>query len=281
MKVFVLIFFVAFSAVCKLYGQDLIYTTSGLKIASKILEISPDGITYQLHHQQDTSVRFINKTEVVLVNYQNGVPEIFNANTVDVEPKKKNLLGSQKTKKAFDVHFMNKNVLSINALALANGDITLMYDRDILDNKLSLSVLGGYNFNSRMGGLNLFITDSKVNAKKLFDAGLGINYLFNNSKRVQYYVGVLGKYMAYQYQQVEDTMNNQNKYHLAQANQISLMLTNGCLFRVSPNFNLKLFCSIGKSINSVPLDKLNDKGEKVDYSNYPKIYLGYCFGYRF
>lgn len=71
-----------------------------------------------------------------------------------------------KSKKVLDINYLNKNLISINALALANGDFTLNYDRDIVNNKIQLSFLGGYNFNLRMGALNLYISDSKDKAKK-------------------------------------------------------------------------------------------------------------------
>lgn len=269
-----------------LHCQDIIYMVSGQKIEANIKEISKDGISYKNYNDIDTnsSSFFINRNSVVVIKYNNGVTEIFNANPNELQDQLSNLLGSSaKSKKVDDLYYLHKNLLSINALALANGDFTLMYDRDVFNNKIQLSFLGGYNFNSRMGALNLYITDSKDKAKKVFDAGMGINYLFDNtiSNRINYFVGFLGKYMSYNYQQLVDTTNNQKKYQPATGNQISLMLTNGCLFRISPNFNVKIICSIGKSINSVSLDKINDKGEKIDYSNFPKMYLGYCFGYRF
>ena len=282
----ILIVFICLIGFNILHGQDIIYTVNSQKIEADIKEISNDGVSYKNFNDTDTnsSAFFINKKSIVLIKFNNGITKIFNHNPNELQNQIRTLLGSdEKSKKVVDMYFLNKNLLSINALALANGDFTLMYDREIVNNKIQLSFLGGYNFNSRMGALNLYISDSKDKAKKLFDAGAGINYLFDNtiSNRINYFVGFLGKYMSYNYQQLVDTANNQKKYQPATASQISLMLNNGFLFRISPNVNVKIFCSIGKSINSVTLDKINDKGEKVDYSNFPKMYLGYCFGYRF
>ncbi len=286
MRLKILIVFICLIGCNILHGQDFIYTVNSQKIEANIKEISEEGVSYKNYNDTDTnsSAFFINKKSIVLIKFNNGVTKIFNHNPNELQNEERNLLGSdEKNKKGVDMYFVNKNLLSINALALANGDFTLMYDREIVNNKLQLSFLGGYNFNTRMGALNLYISDSKDKAKKLFDAGAGLNYLIDNtiSNRINYFVGFLGKYMVYNYQQLVDTTNNQKKYQPAKANQISLMLTNGFLFRISPNVNVKIFCSIGKSINSVTLDKINDKGEKIDYSNFPKMYLGYCFGYRF
>ena len=170
---------------------------------------------------------------------------------------------------------MNPNLISINALALANGDVTLMYDRDFYNSKLSLSVLGGYNFNTRMGFLNGLIDNSREHAKKNYDVGLGINFMPNNTKRCQYFVGLLGKYMSYTYDNPMNTSNNQLLFTKATGYQMAIMVTNGWFMRISPNFNFKVFGSFGIPINSPEL--------KSNTSNIilPKVYLGYCFGYRF
>ena len=115
---------------------------------------------------------------------------------------------------------------------------------------------------------------------KKYDAGLGINFMPKNTKRVQYFVGLMAKYMAYDYLNVTDTTNNQKNFAKASGYQLAILVSNGWVFRVTPNFNFKLFGSVGGQINSTPLEATRSFG-KVDYGNYPKVYLGYCFGYRF
>ncbi len=284
------------------YSQDVIYTTGGNKLQTKVTEINSTDIKYKDFNNLEGPTYVITKKDVVLIQYSNGVAEVINNNPNSITPKGTDFVTynsakpSEKTKpvekakptektkpekKEFNLYYLNNNMISINALALANGDVTLMYDRDILNNKLSLSFLGGYNFNSRMAGLNAFIAGTKDNAKKKYDAGFGINYTPRSTKRVQYFVGLLGKYMSYDYQSVVDTVNNQYKYKQANAYQLAIMITNGWVFRVTPNFNFKFFASVGAPINSTRLETTDSDGQKVDFSNYPKVYLGYCFGYRF
>lgn len=293
------LFFIAFKA----YSQDILYTTSGNKIkVSKVTEINIKDIKYKDFTNPDGPTYVIAKTDIVLIQYANGTTDVINDNPNTLAPKitetvtpitskpsdkapvfdKSDPYGKNKKteKKDFNLYYLNKNMISINALALANGDITLMYDREILNSRMSLSFLGGYSFNSRMGALNFFIRDSKDGAKKKFDAGVGINLMPRNTKRVQYFVGVMAKYMAYDYLSVTDTTNNQKNFSKASASQLAIMISNGWVFRVTPNFNFKLFGSIGGQINSTPLE-VNRSYGKIDYANYPKVYLGYCFGYRF
>lgn len=289
MRTLILAFFAYILFALPAFSQDVLYTTGGNKIKAKVVEINAKDLKYKDYNNLEGPTYVITKMDVVLIQYANGVTEVINDNPPTMAPKvtasvtpvetksveyvKTSEKAKPKDKKDFNLYYLNQNMLSINALALANGDLTLMYDRDFLNSKLSLTVLGGYSFNSRMGGLNYLIADSKDNAKKKYDAGLGINFMPRNTKRVQYFVGLLGKYMAYDYKNVVDTTNNQKNYKNASASQLGIMLSTGWVFRVSPNFNFKVFGALGGAINSVELKK--------EYNGIPKAYLGYCFGYRF
>lgn len=288
MRALVLFFFILFTIASSAVAQDIIYTTVGNKLQAKVLEINTTTIKYKDYNYLEGPTYVINKTDVVLIKYVNGITEVINSNPVTIGPKTDATVisnskpseshasvnkGKTAEKPPFNLYYLNNNMLSVNALALANGDVTLMYDRDLFNSRMSLTFLGGYSFNSRMGGLNAFIADSKDNAKKKYDLGFGINFMPRNTKRVQYFVGLLAKYMSYDYQNVIDTVNNQKSYEKASAYQMAIMLTNGWVFRVSTNFNFKLFGAIGAPGNSVEL--------KSQYTGVPKIYLGYCFGYRF
>lgn len=286
MKVKFLVFFTSFLSAFLAFGQDVLYTTSGSKLKVKVLEINAKDVVYKDFNTDEGPTYVISKMDIVLIYYANGVSEVINPNPVPIAPmvetvglsnssEKQNSVEKVKPdqKPVLNLYYLNKNMLSINALALANGDFTLIYDRDLLNSRMSVSFLAGYNFNDRMGGLNLLIADSKDGAKKKFDVGLGVNYMPRNTKRVQYFVGLLWKYMAYDYLKVIDTSNNQKEYQPSSAYQRALMLSNGWVYRISPNFNFKFFVSIGSSVNSVQLKK--------EYTGIPKMYLGYCFGYRF
>jgi hypothetical protein len=269
------------------YSQDILYLSNGDKLSAKITEINPTDVKYKDFTNLNGPTYVISNSELVLIQYSNGTTQVINSNPRPIEPKKESPLTTStkviETKKTTlpNLYYMNSNLLSINALALTNGDVTLIYDRELFNCKMSVSFLGGYNFNSRMGVLNSFISDTKDNAKKNYDVGLGINYMPKNTKRVQYFIGVLGKYMSYNYKNVIDTINNQKKYADASAYQLAIMLTNGWVYRISPFFNFKIFGSIGVPINSTNLQTTNSLGNIRDYTHSPKIYLGYCFGYRF
>jgi len=287
MKLFVIVLSLLCCIITKVNAQDILYTISGTKIKSKVIEINAEEIKYKSSTNTDGPTYVIAKSDIIFIQYANGTSELLNYNPKSFEPiLNSTITPSSKNKltpkvKTTNLRYMNNHLISINALALANGDATIIYDHELFKSKLAISVLGGMNFNSRMNAINMYINETKVNAKKNYDVGFGINYMPNNVKKVQYFVGFLGKYMSYNYKEVIDTSNNQKRFSDASANQISLMVTNGWLFRISPFFNFKIFASIGKQINSTSLEMIEKNGKKTDFSNSPKMYLGYCFGYRF
>lgn len=283
----VIVFVLTFSI--KLDAQDVMYTIAGNKIQARVLEIATSEIKYKDFKNLEGPTYIIDSKEIVLIQFANGTTQVINDNPPASEPKKEEVnTGTtiiKKDKKELpNLYYINPNLLSINALALANGDFTLIYDREFFKSKLSLSFLGGYNFNTRMGALNAAIIDSRDKAKKNYDVGFGINFMPRNTKRVQYFVGFLGKYMNYTYDKIVDNTGNQIFYEKAKGYQIALMLTNGWVYRINPNFNFKLFGSIGLPINSPKLYDYNSTNGQKDpnpFSTMPKVYLGYCFGYRF
>jgi len=171
------------------------------------------------------------------------------------------------------------HVISVNTLALCNGDLTLFYDKLINNGKFAFTLMGGYNFNYRMGGLNLYITNSKYNAKKIYDMGGGFYFAPRPTQRVYYFAGILSKYMAYRYTDMIGISNNQKKFDEKEAYQVSVLFSNGCIFNIVPTVHFKIICAIGKQINSIPLKSTNLS--VIDYSHFPKLYLGYCIGYCF
>lgn len=274
------------------FSQDILYTSTGNKLQGKVVEINTKDIKYKDMTNIDGPTYVISKTDVVLITYSNGTTEIINPDAPALLPKKTEQAPAvtetkprtlpEKPKKS--IYYLNPNLLSINALSLANGDITLMYDREFANQHVGVTVLGGYNFNSRMGALNAAIVDSRDGAKKNYDLGLGINLMPKTTKRVQYFAGILGKYMSYNYKNVVDTTNNQLKYENAKGFQVAIMITQGWIYRISPNFNFKLFGAFGIPVNYPQLDyySTSSAGRITNpYRSLPKIYIGYCFGYRF
>lgn len=269
----------------ELKSQDIIYTNTGNKVTGKIVEITNYEIKYKDPSNLEGPSYIISKREVVLIKYQNGTTEIINPNPPSYSPNKKD--NEYATKPAeenpYELYYMGKNLLSINALALMNGDVTILYDRDLLNNKLGLTALGSYNLNKKVSLFNVSIDNGYTNAKKNYEVGLGVNFLPSDSRRSQYFVGLMGKYINFDYDKQEyvDVNIGGNIYQQLQTvrahgGQTMLGVTNGVLVRITPHFNFKLFATVGLAKNS-PTSTTSNNVTSI----YPKFYLGYCFGYRF
>lgn len=262
---------------CDLKSQDMIYTVKGTKIQGKVTEINPTSIKYKSSTNLDGPNYVILRNEVVLIEYSNGTAQIINENPPPISPQKPENSSTTSKKidqKPLNLYYLDKNLISINALSLANGDFTVMYDREFLESKLSLSLLGGYNFNSHMGLLNALLINERENAKKNFDVGIALNFMPNNTSRVQYFVGLMIKHMDYSFDKQISGPNSTYLYERAKGGQTAVMVTNGWVYRISSNFNFKMFGSIGPQFNSPSLSNSS-------LNSLPKLYFGYCFGYRF
>jgi len=277
MRVVLSLFLVLGLAVCA-HAQDIIYTISGSKFQAKVTEVNTTDVKYKDFSNLEGPVYVISKREVVLIRYSGGFTQIINDNPPALLPKSSEAKttpsrSAMAEKKPLNLYYLNKNLISINALALMNGDVTLLYDRELLDSRLCLTFMGGYNFNPNTGPLNAIIRSSWLQSKKNYDAGFGISFMPRNTRRAQYFVGLLGKYMSYDYDENE-IINNQSVITKKNGSQLAVMINNGWVIRITPTLNMKIFGAIGIPSYSSPL---TDNSLK----SIPKAYLGYCFGYRF
>lgn len=273
----ILSLFLLLGIVACAHAQDIIYTVSGNKLQAKVTEVNTTDVKYKDFSNLEGPTYVISKREVVLIRYVDGFTQIINENPPALQPKQEEKSNPSRPalaeKKPMNLYYLSKNLISINALALMNGDVTILYDRELLDSRLGITLLGGYNFNPNTGPLNAVIRDSWLQSKKNYDVGLGISFMPRNTRRAQYFVGLLGKYMSYDYEE-NDLVNNQSVLTKKTGSQLAVMINNGWVFRITPTLNMKFFAAIGIPSYSSPL-------RNPDLKLIPKAYIGYCFGYRF
>jgi hypothetical protein len=58
-------------------AQDTLYTVSGQKISAKVIEINKTEIKYKKASNPDGPVYVVDKTDVALIEYQNGSKELY------------------------------------------------------------------------------------------------------------------------------------------------------------------------------------------------------------
>lgn len=282
----ILLFFVIVQAAI---SQDIIYLNNGSKVEALVKELNVTTVKYKNFNNQDGPTYVSNKNDILFIEYQNGTIEIINKDPSSISPPGTPTVAPKKEipKGPYDIFYMNKNCIYLNGLALVNSDIALIYDREIANSRLSLVLLGAYNFNLHTNYTNRNI-HALYNAKKNYDLGAGINYYTQARKKTQYFVGVLVKCMHYEYvrqTEVEENINGivykTTKLENANNYQISGLLLNGLQFRITPFFTYRAFIGVGFTNKDNDISKAVTEDMTQKPRSFAKAYLGMCVGYRF
>ncbi len=175
-----------------LYAQDIIYTTDANKIECKVMEISETQIYYSTKTANDS----VSIDQVYLIQYAKGRIERYSTIS-ELTSNDEKYTQTNVTKTPYSVSF--------NGLALLNSDITLMLERKLKNPRVSVGILGAYNFNTRISFTNLSLFNLNRNggkpAKKEYDLGI---YILGRSKqfektRTSFLYGFMIKYMSFNF----------------------------------------------------------------------------------
>lgn len=279
-------------------AQDMIYLNNGNKFSAIVTEINPDDIKYKSISSPSGPQFVISRKDVLLIEYKTGEIEIINKNPEPYQPEeKKPLVQSPRAEEPSrrrmsteqELRYLHKSSLMINGLALANADITFLYDHEFANSHLSVTLLGGYNFNKAATWPNAIIQNYLVGAKKNYDVGAGINFYPSNRKRVQYFMGLWWKYMSYNYlkeviiqEEINGTIYQRSEFHPKQSYQLATLFVNGWQIRINPFMNYKLLVGIGGYKAQPDLkEAIKSKYPELSVGTQLKMYVGMCFGYRF
>lgn len=282
---FVLFFLFLFPCI---RAQDIIYLNTGDKFQVIVKELNTGEIKYKNFTNPDGPTYVIAKKDVLLIEYQNGTLEIINQNPKAVSPVKDLPVVPKKEVNPTDMYYYAaKNCVYLNGLALVNSDIALMYDREFANSRLSLVLLGAYNFNVHTNFTNRYIQALGI-SKKNYDLGAGLNYYTQAKRRSQYFVGLMFKVMHYEY--VRETISadsvagvsfNITKTENVNNYQFSALLVNGLQFRITPFFTYRAFIGLGFTNKDSDISKAVEEDYNQKARSYAKAYLGMCIGYRF
>lgn len=270
-------------------AQDVIHLNNGDKFDAIVKEITSYEVKYKNFTNPDGPTYVIVKNDVLLIEYQNGTVEIINTSPKSLSPIKTFTASPKKEikKGPNDIYYGAKNCLYFNGLALVNSDIALIYDREIAKSRLSIVLLGAYNFNVHTNYTNRYIQALGI-SKKNYDLGAGINYYTQTKRRAQYFVGFLFKVMHYEYVRettttdsingvVFNTTTSQNVNNF----QFAGLLVNGLQFRITPFFTYRAFIGLGFTNKDSDISKAVEEDFNQKARSYSKAYLGMCIGYRF
>lgn len=269
-------------------AQDIIYLNNGTKILVTVKELYENEIKYKNFTNPDGPTYVVAKKDVLLVEYQNGTVDIITRYPKSVSPQKDEpVIPKKEVQKPVNMYYAAKNCFYLNGLALLNSDISLLFDREIANSRLSLVLQGAYNFNVHTNYTNAYIQALGI-SKKNYDLGVGINYYTQTKRRSQYFVGLMFKVMHYEY--VRETITRDSvagvsfdiiKTENVNNYQFAGLLVNGLQFRISPFFTYRAFIGLGFTNKNTDISKAVEEDFNQTARSYPKAYLGMCIGYRF
>ena len=287
MKLILYTLFCCYALSLSLRAQDIIYTTDASKIECKVVEISETMIYYSTKTTNDS----VSINQVYLIQYAKGRVERYSIISE---------LTSNDSKYTTSTVTKNPYSVSFNGLALFNSDITFMLERQLKNPRISIGVLGGYNFNERVSYTNAFLFNLNRNggnpAKKEYDLGI---YILGRSKhfeksRTSFLYGFMIKYMSFNFDKLITTTNpnsigNYYIYKRTRGSQFAYLpyigfesqLSQFCFFRSTVGLGaFGLYGDYKNQFNSNLRRNLN--GQLVNSRNaLIKAYLSLSIGWQF
>jgi len=161
-----------FSVVASLlFGQDAIYKRDNVKIDCKVLEVGISEIKYKPTSNPDGPIYSLNKSDVVLIIYQNGSHEVFSSAPNTSAAKTDSL----------KIHFC-RNFIGIDVGEFVNNSIGLIYEHTFgKDGLLSFRIPFSVGINSNSN------SNSGYPTGKIFNTGFDLLYFPTGQGVFKYY----------------------------------------------------------------------------------------------
>lgn len=177
MKKIILSFLIlAFAFSIKSYSQDIIYKKDGSKEEAKITLVGEKEIQYKKFSNPDGPVYTINKSQIVMITYENGEYEMLK-NQVDEAKQAKQELTTNFT----------KNLVGYHLFDVVYGDFTFSYERILASGTIGIKIPVGFGYAYNSQGDYYNSSDNRV--KNMFYSGLGINFYPTGQGKWRYFLG--------------------------------------------------------------------------------------------
>ena len=142
----------ALLSISSIYAQDIITTRVGDEIQAKIIEVGANEIKYKKWTNQEGPTYTLNKTEIFMINYQNGEKEVFsqtNNQSTQINPQKTGVL---------DFDSKSRSKLSLNGQRLSEYE--------------AIDILGRHYYEDWVSGYT-----KRIVGKSLLWTGVGLDFL--------------------------------------------------------------------------------------------------------
>ena len=224
-------------------AQDVLFKTDGSKEEVKMLEISSTEVRFKKFSNLDGPVYVLPRTETVMVIYENGVHEVLSVKETVATPTP-GYSGSRRNYGSRDPQLLDetpyqkkRNLVGINYFNLLFQDVTIHYERIILDGKFGVKVPLDIGF-----GTQLFAPSNNV-----ISSGLHLHFYPNGQGKVRYYTGPavkFGSMRTWSFQQ--DDWGNWDNIQSTKA-YYGVYYLNGVNLQASPSVNVAFELGLGVS----------------------------------
>ena len=232
------------------FSQDVIYKKDKTKVDAKVLEVGTSEIKYKSTANPDGPIYSINKSDVILIAYQNGTFDSFSSS---VNPPPQNF-------DSLKVNFCHNHV-GIDIAEFITSSVGIVYDRTLGKKgmfalRLPFSVaIAESNFDSYLNG-------------KLFRTGLEFLYFPTGQGEFRYYVDPYFEWGMFRYRTY---IYPYSYYSSAIGQHLAGGIKNGFLYQVTRHFSFSADFGLG-----FKQDQYNT-GSDIE----PQVKASIILGYRF
>jgi hypothetical protein len=227
------------------FSQDMMFFQDGMKEEVKVLEINNDEISYKKFSNLEGPTYVIDRSEVVMVTFENGEHEL-------IGPVK---TIKMKKEKPFTKDF-TRNIIHFHIFDVVFGDFAMSYERIFGDGRVSIKVPVAFGFY----GYRPY--DTPFNFNNLFYSGAGVNFYPTGQGVVRYFVGPnirlgIGRSADYYYYYDEFGNYISDQYYEENSFYMKYFVDNGIMIMPVRNLSISAIFSVGVRFVANPSNSYN------------------------
>lgn len=241
-------------------AQDVIYKTNGSKEEAKILLVGDKEIQYKKFNNPEGPVYSMNKSEIMMITYENGEYEMVKSQTSVAKSNKQELATN-----------FAKNLLTYHLFDVVYGDFTFSYERILSSGTIGISIPVGLGY----AYYSDYFNNSNQWVKNMIYSGIGVNFYPTGQGKWRYFLGpnVRVGYGKQNYGYYYDEYGNYVEEDGNEGIYTKFFVDNGVMF--TPVRNLSISTIVGVGVRFFP---------EASYSNnvvMPTAYFSVNLHYRF
>lgn len=244
-----------------LKAQDQLFKKDGSRLLVRVSEVTPDEVKYKPYSNLNGPVYVVDKSNIVLIIYENGTSEVINSTTnFEVSrtycPPVRPAYRMSRTDSS--QYYKHSSSLAVNFFGFSNREIGLIYQREFYKGNFNVVIPFSIGIGKPALTESVYYSNETGSTglkldRKLFDIGFGLNYYPSLRLPVNYYIGPSVKYIQYAAQQnyTYASPPTSGFYGIKTISKNTILssycsgITNGLIFRTRSRLMFNLFGTLG------------------------------------